>query len=203
MKHFKKLAVICFITSIIFFKFFIQDLFCLSLFWDKQSIWNSLILFGAEINGKNLNGTTPLQFSLVSSFARILGPPSTDAFEFLVKNGGDVNEQDERGRTPLFYAVNNSNLDFSVIELLIKSGATINYSDSAGTSLFSEAVRGQWGYPEGGILDIEDRRKAKKNKTHLLMFLISNGLYLFQKDKEGKTPLHWAMSTSIGSVTAD
>ena len=66
---------------------------------------------------KNENGETPLMNSLQGKNSKI--------GEILIEKGADLNQEDKKGNTALYYAVTNS-LDELVI-LLIGKGADLHF----------------------------------------------------------------------------
>lgn len=98
-----------------------------------------------------------------------------DIVKILVNRGGDVNEEDNRGRNALYYFSltqrdpNDYDVDFkSVGEFLIKHGADVNWRDCAGNSTLHGNV----------------------HNTAIAKLLISKGVDVNIKNREGQTALH-------------
>ena len=96
---------------------------------------------------------------------------------YLVLNGADVNVEDSKGRTPLFYFgetqrdPDDYDVDFrSIGEFLIEHGADINHRDHEGNTPLHIAV----------------------DNSRIVELLISKGADVNAKNKKGVTPLHLA-----------
>jgi len=92
--------------------------------------WNNLdevkrtISRGADVNGRNNRGQTPLHMAASRGHKEMV--------EILIENGADINATDNNGRTPLHVAVSHNHKDVS--ELLIAKGTDVNARDSQGQS---------------------------------------------------------------------
>ena len=97
-------------------------------------IVRTLIDAGADINAKSKYGDTAL-----TAATYFCHPPIT---EFLLDHGADVNVQNYAyGSTPLMLA--NECNDISIVEALIKRGATINARNKKGqTTLITASIKG-------------------------------------------------------------
>ena len=73
---------------------------------------------GADVNGKDIDGTTALHVARSSAAARTL-----------IENGADVNARNSRGMYPLHRARN-----LGVASVLLENGAVVNATDSFGNS---------------------------------------------------------------------
>ncbi len=89
----------------------------------------------------------------------------------LIKNGADVNERNEDGVTPLFYADH-----LEIMKYLIDNGADIHVKKEDGATLLFNAV------------DVS---------IDLIEFLIESGLNVNEKDNIGKTPIFDADLKSV------
>lgn len=62
------------------------------------------------------------------------------AIERLIRGRAAVNEKDERGRTPLFYAATNGKGDPATVQALLRAGADVNARDRSGATALLEAL---------------------------------------------------------------
>lgn len=100
--------------------------------------------------------------------------------EELITQGADINAvMPNRGWSALYYAVKQEKVE--VVSFLLKRGAKIDLSDSAGCSALHIAAAG--------------------NNTEIIQLLINAGANYSDKDKNGMTPLAYAM-TSESLITA-
>ena len=78
---------------------------------------------GADVNGPDANGWTPLFFAVLSGEIPIA--------ELLVAHKADVNFKDKMGQTPIFLAAAGQN-DDTMVELLLSHYAAVNVVDNSG-----------------------------------------------------------------------
>lgn len=165
----------------------------------RMKIIRDLIAQGADVNAKENNGHTPLDFVASSTFlkrgwidlAELLitkgaDPNSTlvvaaannnkDLADYLLAKGANINTSNEKGCTPLNAALGFTFTDCrEVAEFLIAKGADINAKDDIGNSPLQNVVmNGEY----KGIAEL----------------LINKGAVLNARNKWGNTPLHTAAS---------
>jgi ankyrin repeat protein len=80
---------------------------------------------GTDVNAKDDNGSTPLQFAAQDGHKKIA--------ELLIINGADVNVADMSSMTPLHFAVVFGQGN-EILELLIDKGADVNAKDDGGST---------------------------------------------------------------------
>ena len=90
---------------------------------------NSLITEGANVNGRNRNGTTPLMIAAAYGHDR--------AVDLLIEKGANVNCANEEGTTPLMFAVRGGNV--RCVRSLILAGADLTLCDGAGMTALTLA----------------------------------------------------------------
>ncbi len=120
---------------------------------NSQEIAQFFLNQGLNINETDQQGRTPLHLAMEiikkdcltprykakgyeGITISVWGQPcvyNTDLAEFLIKNGADVNAQDNNGQTPLFYTSRKIN-NTQAAGLLIQSGAEINARDNRGNT---------------------------------------------------------------------
>lgn len=98
---------------------------------------------------------------------------SLEEVSSLIKDGDDVNAETESGESVLAYALR-SHCDFSLLMLLIESGADINDFDNEGVSIFDMAIT--------------------YNKIKMVEFFLDKGVDVnITKRRSGFTPLMCAV----------
>lgn len=90
---------------------------------------------------------------------------------FAVKNGFDINSEDEFGNTPLIYSFEGD--DLKLVKKLIKLGADVNKQNKFGETALQRAVNA--------------------NLLKISKFLINNGAYLELKNCLGCTAIFYAL----------
>jgi len=114
----------------------------------------------------------------------------------LIRKGKDVNAGDEDGDTPLHKAVRKSHTE--IVALLIAEGATVNTKNNSHyTPVEIAAARGNKEITALLISKGADRnaaflRAAKSYHEDLVVWLLSQGANLNDRNRYGRTPLHEA-----------
>ncbi|MHC4083898.1 MAG: ankyrin repeat domain-containing protein [Planctomycetota bacterium] len=155
----------------------------------------ALLANGANVEAERTSGFTPLHDAivkkqrdvaelLIAHGAKIHGEMSAayvdkQTVQLLIDLGGDVNQRDKRGMSPLDEAALHGNMD--VLQLLLNHGADVNtISEYGSTPLHYTGDRGE--------------AEAAK-------LLIQNGAEVNAKAKNGDTPLCRAIRSSQLKVT--
>jgi ankyrin len=138
-----------------------------------------LLACGLDAKAANHAGQTPMQLLLANDTVRSIGDYDDDyplLLKLLGTGGGNVNQVDKDGNTPLHLAGQESSSDRAAA--LLASGADINATNRLGQTplhKFTEKIYG-WDNNEGG--------------TNLpFQLLVRSGANVNAQDKEGRTPL--------------
>ena len=129
---------------------------------------------GTDVNAKNEFGSAPLHYAAVNDHKEII--------ELLIANGADMNARDNGGFTPLDNLVGLDMAEGETADLLRKHGGMTGEKLKLGTTLLHIA--------------------AKEGKMETIELLIASGADVNAKDKNGETPLDYAISTDH-TVIAD
>jgi len=121
---------------------------------DQKDIVELLIDKGADINAKNNKGQTPLDIAIsqnsmdiielfisknaISSLHIAVQLGAIASIKTFIENGTDINLKDDRGCTPLYYAVVHAKKD--IVRLLVAEGADVNLMPKNNYSLLRLAV---------------------------------------------------------------
>jgi ankyrin repeat protein len=129
-----------------------------------------LIQSGAEINATDADGKTPLHIASAKNHM--------DFLKVLLLKGADLEIKDRESKTPLDLAVSNRNIE--IIRVLVKKGAALNHQESLGR------------YPGSTML----HRMIMDHYLEGVKFFLENGADIKIKDRNGKTPVDYAMASS-------
>ena len=117
--------------------------------------------------------------------------------KYLIEKRANINAQDKKERTPIFYAIVYDNID--ILKYLIKSGANINTKDKTGLEPIDYAIKRNIDMIKELI---ESGANIHSNLLHssvyinnidLLKYLIKSGADINGLDKKGRTPFHYAL----------
>lgn len=113
---------------------------CASCDSDKSKMLQMLLDRGADIKMRNFGGQNALMSSIrPSGLSQESADENEKNFEFLMSKGKfDVNEADDNGETPLFYAVSSNRKN--VVRSLLVSGADPNVRNWKGTTPLISSV---------------------------------------------------------------
>ena len=134
----------------------------------SPEVFSCLLEKGADINACLNNGMTPLMIAAEDSLVNVV--------TFLIKQGANVDLQDNYGKTALHYALGSLNFSFEILCCLIEKGADVNTGSNDKLTPLMIA--------------------AEKGHINALTFLIKFGADVDLQDKNGKTALHYALSGS-------
>ncbi len=89
-------------------------------------VLNFMIENGADVNFQDRIGYSALHFSAQNKFPEIT--------TILIDNGADIDIKDSYGNPPIWTAIFNAKGDFTLIKLLLSTGADINSKNNSGKS---------------------------------------------------------------------
>ena len=96
---------------------------------DVMQIIKYLIDNGADVNGRDIQGQTPLHHASIIPQSITVEP-----VKYLIEKGADINAKDNYSQTPLFFAQGAKNNE--VVEILIKAGANEKIRNNVGALYF-------------------------------------------------------------------
>lgn len=158
----------------------------------KCEIANSLISQGADFNIKHrISKESPLM--LASRYC-------TDVAKLLIQNGANINDVDDLGRTPLYFAES-----AELAALLIEKGADVNHKDTLNnTPLMGVAFNGNTDVVKTFLtykatVNNKDNTgitalmlASRSGHLEIIKLLVQNNADVNLKDKDGRTALWWA-----------
>ena len=136
-------------------------LICSAASHASSKIIKTLIDFGADINVRDFEGSTPLSDAV----------SNPEAVKIFLDMGADVNSPNNWGHTPLMRAVELNNI--STIKMLIEHGADVNAKDKNGNTVLMHIDT--YGDPQSNL--------------QTLQALIDAGADINVKDNDGRTVL--------------
>ena len=138
-----------------------RDLFN-AIEWNKPARVQELLNDGANPNGRDKDGFTPLGVATKKGHL--------DVVKELIARGADINAKASNGYTALFYAARNGDLD--IVKELIAKGADVNAKDKYGVTILISTVY--------------------KRRLAIVKELVTHGADVNAKNKSGKTALYQA-----------
>ncbi len=156
----------------------------ISILSGNMEVSKMLLAAGANINIQDEKGLTPLML-MMGTFSGGQQPVQEQAKEalrgiirFLLQNGAKADATDNKGKTALFYAVEQQ--DTPTIDLLLTAGADINHKNNAGeTAIFMP---------------------AKEGNIEMVKTLLQKGAFAKVKNKQGTTPAMYAVQSGYMDI---
>ncbi|KAF8247085.1 ankyrin, partial [Wilcoxina mikolae CBS 423.85] len=142
---------------------------------DNTAILKLFLRHGGDVTVKDYFGVTPLHE------AAAFQPATVD---ILIEAGARVDERDDEGQTPLYWAVERGRED--AVRMLIEKGGDINAMDACGMSPLSRACA----------------QCCVHVNTRMVKLLIENGATVESKDTDWMTALHHASREGHTEIVA-
>ncbi|KAF7659397.1 hypothetical protein LDENG_00298530 [Lucifuga dentata] len=108
----------------------------------KLRLVRLLVEGGAQVNGRNPKGETPLLAACKALRGEPTGPETVKLLSYLLQNKADPNAQDRAGRTALMYACM-ERAGALVASILLSAGADPSMEDHSGASALVYAINAQ------------------------------------------------------------
>jgi ankyrin repeat protein len=108
-------------------------------------------------------------------------------FKTFLAAGLDINAVDRSGKTPLMYIFNEYNSNFSLLKLMVDSGADIHKKDSSGNTVIHNFLT-------FGSKDLSEKEKALK-------YVVSKGLNVNARNNAGHSALIHKIITAANMTT--
>ncbi|EAY14432.1 hypothetical protein TVAG_426250 [Trichomonas vaginalis G3] len=173
----------------------------LAVIKNRKDLVEFLISHGANINVIDLNGLTPLFYSIQQNNEEIK--------DLLMSNGASIDfKPNEHGKHAIHIAAENDDLE--MIQFLLSLGENINIKDKNGaTPLHYAALDGcaktvDFLVSHGADINAKDKDDkvplhytALRNYRECAKILISHGADLNAKDKDGNNPHHYAIARKL------
>ena len=140
----------------------------------KLNMVKLLLKNGAEINARNIEHMTPLQFLLLNG---LYDDEKKEIAKYLIEQGADVNLVDEKMKSLLHFAVYRGYFD--VAKCMVRNGANVNAKDCNNVTPLHELFMYRF-YIFGDI-------------NIFIEFLVQNGAHVNAQDKWGFAPIHFAI----------
>ncbi len=153
----------------------------ISILAGNLEVAKMLLAAGANLNIQNDKGLTPLML-IMGSFEGAQQDQAKESLRsivrFILQNGAKIDAADNKGKTALFYAVEQK--DTPTIDLLLTAGADINHKNNAGeTAIFMP---------------------AKDGNIEMVKTLLQKGAFAKLKNKQGITPAMYAVQSGYMDI---
>lgn len=146
---------------------------------ENIEVIEELIRNGAKIRVTDKNKNSLLHMIETNS------PEILRVAQYFIENGADINAEDDRGRTPLFIAIQKELWDYC--RLLIRANANVDVVDDADNNLLHALCIG---------------KSNNKEKIEMARFLIDRKVDVNEKNGLGQTPIFYAVKSGLNSCCA-
>jgi len=147
-------------------------------YYGDENIVKCLVEHGANVNEKGEYGNTGLHIACKNGQEEII--------KYLVEHGGNINEKNQDGETALYMACKNEN-NLNLIRYLIEHGGDIKgktkFDFTAIHGICNQELKRQREY---------DNQELNRLREHIIDYLITKGVDINKRGRNGNTPLHIA-----------
>jgi ankyrin repeat protein len=150
-----------------------NSLLFISVAYRLYNVIDVLIKAGADVNQKNLDGTSPLMIADIKIAEMLIIDSSMN------KVGANVNSVDHKGMDALMHASMINNLE--LVKLLLKHSADPKHHDHDGNTALMHSM-------------------CKDIDPNIIISLLDAGADINAKNNKGETVLHLAVKDSTGSL---
>ncbi|RYP04866.1 hypothetical protein DL764_004189 [Monosporascus ibericus] len=169
--------------------------------YGRKTVVKLLLEKGADIESKDDEHRTPLSWAAISGHEAVV--------RMLLGKGVDVESKDNEGRTPLSLAAEYGRE--AVVKLLLEQGADIKSKDNedrtplswtviSGYETVSEVLRADISLEYNRSLMLRPLAAAK-SQAAVIQLLLDRGADVNSKDKDGQTPLSWALQSGRNAIS--
>jgi ankyrin repeat protein len=194
-----------------------------ALMLGRQAVVELLLEAGAEVHQKNASGLNSIHLvcfsqTEVTDYVKNPFPKSTLKesdkkifLNLLLAHGGDVDEADENGTTPLMYAARSGNLE--LVQALVQAHSPLNVQDQTKKTALMKAivsghqVIGQYLIQSGTNIHLLNSGKnsalhlaAQFGRGEIVKSLLQKGAQVNQRNIQQETPLHLAAADGTPEI---
>lgn len=164
---------------------------------EEAAIAAALLDAGANPNLKTTDGDTPLHFAVSAG--------SRTGVELLISKGANVNERDNKGRTPLFACALPNRDASNIAKVLLSKGAEVNLQDLDGQTPLHHAAGSSSKDLIQSLLQYSQNQAIHEafsgSGQELVQVLLQHGANSEARDNNCQTPLHVAAAHTAREVT--
>ena len=163
-----------------------------------EGILSLLVNAGADVNGRNKDGVTPLELAIENKI--------TSHIKFYADHGADINSKDQKGNTPLIMALKPTDSSDKTLETILNK-QNIDSLDSDGntpliTAIITDASQEKIQYILSLTDDVNARNSAGNTALYLTVLknrkaigakLLAKNADIFSTNNKNNSPLSQAL----------